>query len=749
MKALIRNFFSLTLMVFVTGCSMDGCSLSDLNSVEIAGKPCFSVIKGTNYQVRISSATEGAVIKYTTDMTDPSTSETAIEYTSETELKINMLSTVKAFAAKEGLQNSPVINFRLPTFKNRKNVTYDTDTVIPDSYGNVYGPVTGYVTSGYDCNDRLVKQVWYKSEGDDERWFTCDDVPDYFILYEYDDEGILAKQCRYDSADLDGIWFTGDDGIESYFEYVYDANNLIRKEKFDGDGIIQSYENFNYTGEALTGTETFNDPGADGVLGVSDGPGPDGQLGTDDDPKTEEDDVMGSSFSFEYADDLLSKKTMLNSSGEITMYTEYDYTNRILSELKLATDSGDDTEWGTGDDTVKTTSYSSTDNAIYNYTYEYDKDNEDKLTRVERYLQFGTDSGSLDAAWAYEYVDDKKTRETKYKNGKTETVESYITFEYDSENDDRLSKKNCYDKEDTLLSYVDFKYDEEDLCIKEIKHVQPDAGSMNITWNLSIKAKGKEEGYYTIHGKNYKTDGSPIGDLTDLSPDADDFPDIIMDKIKTIVNSATHSETGTSVSGAEGGSCLITYNLNIDDKTAKIRFNFESFSDGDIIINGTIVKDLSVLITINGEELECVTADGTFTGSLTITDAAPVFEEADFSTDSYTVNEYDGDDSLVTKRTFIDPGADGIWKTDDETSGDDTPGQYTVFAYSDNNQIETETVYESDDTVSHFFTYEYDTEGNPVKKFMLSDYGKLSVETNSDGKISSSFEYLEKELFSF
>lgn len=74
-------------------------------------RPVFTLNEGTYASAqttKITCATEGATIYYTTDGTDPKTSETRIQYTADADIAISESTTLRAAATKDGELYSPV-----------------------------------------------------------------------------------------------------------------------------------------------------------------------------------------------------------------------------------------------------------------------------------------------------------------------------------------------------------------------------------------------------------------------------------------------------------------------------------------------------------------------------------------------------------------------------------------------------------------------------------------------------------------
>lgn len=141
-------------------------------TVPAAAAPQFSVEAGSYssaQELTISTTTEGATIIYTTDKSDPSTSETAITQSSSFTISITETTTIKAYSVHEWMDDSPVITKEYvitgisgldivnpPHLGVSLQLPVDWEGTIP---GDAQGVVTAVVTP--TPNGDEVTYAWY------------------------------------------------------------------------------------------------------------------------------------------------------------------------------------------------------------------------------------------------------------------------------------------------------------------------------------------------------------------------------------------------------------------------------------------------------------------------------------------------------------------------------------------------------------------------------------------------------------
>ncbi len=666
-----RSIPFLFLILFSFGSLPNGCSclVDDLTPTNIVGAPAFSTARGTNYDVTLSSSTEGATIKYTTDLSNPSTSNTAVEGTS---LTMNMVIVIKAYAYKDGMKDSCIVEYRVPTFNKKRVIKYNAN-----GSDRGYGSVNYYYEYANDCNGKKVIETYYNGKGDDGKWFTCDDSVNYHIVYTYTAGGEVEKEIKYSASGTDGKWLTSDDTVEYYYTYTYNSGDLTERRKFNSSDSLLSYYEYTYNGSDLD-RETLKDSS----------------------------NAVNSYIAYTYGSGDICRQTYHNSNDSVNYYFNYSYNSGKVSSK---------TKYDSGDTQNGLIAYSYDDNVDYYFTYTY---NGGKLSQMNKYLQYGTDT--LDYYCTYTFDGDNLQRETKYKNDNSGDVDYYFLYTYES---GKLTKKEKYNSDDTLDYYYTYIYDG-DHIEKEIKYIKPGTNTQTVNWNITVSSSADDGGYYTVSGVNYNTTGDPIGTIAGGVPDNTESLKQWIEKIKAIANNTNYTDTGTTINDPRGGYCEITTAVNISGGTAEAKFQFSKYDDGDVIITGTITKAVSGIISLSGSTISG-TFTGTFTGSLTITDSNPSWSEGDYIVESYYANEYTGD-NVTTRNFYNDPGADGEW-----LNADDTKNSYASIAYSGADPV-AEIWYDSGATEQYRYIYTYDS-GGLAKKVKSMDYGTLLVEMSNWG----------------
>ncbi|MDY6967832.1 MAG: chitobiase/beta-hexosaminidase C-terminal domain-containing protein [Spirochaetota bacterium] len=777
--------YFLLVLISSLGCGFDGCSDDDLETIDTVKKPTFSTTLGTSYEVSISTPTEGASIKYTIDLSDPKTSDTAVEGNLVT---VNLLTTVRAYAYKEDMKDSDVSQYNVPRFNKAKFIEYNAD-----GEENGFGTVKYYYTYEYDCNGNKVIEIWY-DPADSAKKCSQENNIDYYILFEYDSNGRLTKETKYNANGTDGKWFTDDDAVDTYSTFTYTDDNLTEKRQYDANDNVLYFTSYEYNANNMVKAIYYNSPGGDGGTWQFDGsdivdyyisytyiennidteikytaPG-----GAEDTWLLDENDIIGYFITYSYTDNNLSQKIkynapggaeetwLLNGSDIVEFHIIYTYIdNKLQREVKYISPGGALDTWLLDENDIIGSYLTYTyDNVDYYYTYDYPSG---KLTRMNKYMEYSTDTldhyftylydgdnlsteskfnGETDQVeyhFAYQYEDGKLIRKEKYKGNGTENPDYHYAYSYDA--DDKLIKKEKFNVSNvTAESYYSYEYNTDSSLKYEIMFKNPGSDTKVITWNIDITAGVDSGGYYTINGINYDTDGTQIGDAIPEDDNDSEFLNEILNKLSSIIEGVSYSRTELNIPGLEGGECLITISSDISQSTGTITvvFNFTDFDNGeDIIINGVITKTLEGSINTNGELSGSL--NGTFTGSLSITFTDPAWSDSDFIRDSYISYEYNTEGLLEKETRYKDPGTDGVWLTGD----DDTIDYYITYTYNTNNNIEKETLYKDfgvdeiwlndDDTIDHYFTYQYDGEDNLERKIKYKEYGTFIIEFNSAG----------------
>jgi YD repeat-containing protein len=99
-----------------------------------------------------------------------------------------------------------------------------------DEFGNIsrktvghdkYDNVSYWYSYSYNSDNKIIESVEYNKAGNDNKWFTDDDVIKSREHYEYNKKGQITLSIVSNSPGTDGIWFNSDDNINSYVVYNY------------------------------------------------------------------------------------------------------------------------------------------------------------------------------------------------------------------------------------------------------------------------------------------------------------------------------------------------------------------------------------------------------------------------------------------------------------------------------------------------------------------------------------------------
>jgi hypothetical protein len=679
-------------LVFSLGCG--GCFENLLNNQ--VDNPQFSQVRGTNYQIDISSSTPGASVKYTIDGSDPISSSSAVAGNSAV---IDFHTEIKSYAYKEDMIDSPVVSYRLPVFAKTTYIKYKTDFTV--DYYSYYQ---------LDGNEQKVIEVFFNGKGSDSIWFTEDDSISGYTLYKYDETGLI-EETVYNSAGTDSEWFTSDDLAAKYYVYESIALDTVKKTEYNNLDVIQKYWKHIYSSSLLSISEEYDIA-----------------------------DALQSKIKYDYTGNLLLKKTIYAADGiTITGYTDFASSGDLL---RTATEK---------DESDTTTSYSE---YLYDNIEEYTShlyDANFNLTRQTIFKGYGTDTESGLIEYTYntdnkittksEYEDIARIKSKKYSeyfytgtqldseviytsSGKDTRLYSF-NYSYASGNlnrKDKLAEDNT-----TLLEYTEYVYDGSNNKIKETVFKAPDPNSKTISFNLTVNLGLVDGGFYYSDGANFDQEGDPIGTIVDTGSGEEEFIKNIIGKLQDIYDNLEITDNGIIITGPQGGNAAIT--VRVINNVISVTYDFNSYDDGDFIVKGRIIKTLQGSIDISGNLSGSL--DGEITGELTITDANPTWTVDEFLKDSYITYTYLG--GLLSEEVLCcNPGSDGAWDT-----ADDTIKEIITYAY-DGTLLNKQNVYKqavSADQLQYHIDFTYDINSNIDKAQKFKEYGvyiKYSIDDGVD-----------------
>ncbi|MDA3901355.1 MAG: chitobiase/beta-hexosaminidase C-terminal domain-containing protein [Spirochaetes bacterium] len=628
----------------LVGC--DGCY--DDETTDKVDAPNFTLLRGTNYDVVLSSHTKGATILYTIDGTDPKTSNTAVD---GTELTIDFFTQIRAYAYKKGKRDSLTVSFSLPKFGAKRKVFYNADYT-----------VKSYISSSKDCNNKRKLEVFRSAKGSDEQWFTWDDSIDYYKLYIYDQD-TLTTCVKYNGSGSDGDWFTEDDDEDVSYNVTIADNDY----SYDGE-YTESFDdkmNLLETNEYSDGPYQYTYSGRNPV-DFKDGAG---------------------------------NTLLYQLEGNQEYYYLYENNSAGKPDRKVKYRGyGTDTDFGYTDN-----SYDADGNLI---TSTYYWDNAGKYPR---------------AHYVYEYDQGKLVIESKYKHTDLAKLRLRREFEYDAEG--RLFRVDFFDKESNREMYEEYTYNG-DSTASMTRYLRPAVASKNLVFEFTVTANVVDGGYFVYAGGKFDHEGDPIKDIVDLGEDEKEFIANMTEKVRDIIKNVKLSSASVTLNGAFGGDAKIlvaTY-----DNTINIVFEFNNYNDGDIIINGTIDKELTGTIDVSGELSGGEAAGNGFVyGELMIADANPDITDEDYIVSAYTSIDLDANDNPVKETEYYTPGADGAW----DTIGDNSVKYVTNYQYTDT--ILTEKVRYNKTVADSNLNYRivYELNGDIVEKETVTrNYGAYGIQ---------------------
>ncbi len=715
----------LFLLTFIFGFGCDGCIEEE--SIKEVCSPNFTLIKGTNYDIEMTSATEGASIKYTIDGSDPKTSDTAV---AENSVTIDFHIGIRAYAFKKDMIDSSVVSYRIPTMDRTTKIKYRQD-----------GTVEFYTYAEIDSNENKAIEVILNGKGSDLIWFTGDDVISGYSLYKYGEAG-LYRETLYSGFGIDGEWFTSDDDEGDHFSYINNPEgNISTKELYNLSDELQKYWEYTYNGANLEYISEYDSS-----------------------------DVLLAKTGYEYTGNNITRKVNYDTDETTVIdYIEYNYINSKIDSA---------TEYDASDDII---TYS-----LYNYYnieeyYLYTYNDEDNLEEIVTYNGYGTDTQSGLTVYSYN-SDGTKAAETEYLDIDKNICQKHTVFYYDegrltneeiysspSDNellyaynyiyeDGKLQRVEKADSQSTILKYIDYAYNDYDQKIKKTVFIQPDPSLISISFNLSVSLGYVDGGYYTSGGVNYNSEGDAIGDIVSINSNRDAFIKYIVNILYDIIDNLEITDNGIIITGPVSGKIIIT--ARVENNTITINYDFKNYDNGDVIINGKIDKILEGTISLTGEFSGSL--NGEITGSLTITDSDPSWSTDEFLQNSYEAYEYNESGLVEREILFSDAGVDGEWDTID-----DNITLLKLFNYDETGALEEESVFVSsgedalweteDDITDYHIYYTYET-GLIRRAEKFNEYGvymKRFTDAGEDADWTqvldnpigfSTLEYAEDEL---
>ncbi len=705
-------------LIFLTGCLFDSCSDSSITKIEKVAAPAFTVTRGTAYDVVLSSNTEGAAIKYTIDESDPSSSESAVAGNNVT---IDLYTTIKAYAYKDGIEDSCIVSFQIPLCEKSKFVKYDPD--------NADLKVNSYRRDQYDGNDNKIREIWYNNIGTDNKWFTEDDGVDYYYLNTCNSENQQQKAEKYTGAGADGEWLTADDVLDSSKIFDYNGAELSKISDYDNADQLQSYTTFKDTDNdnLIDLEERFDavgtridydvyDYGGDNILD---------RIDTKDDG-----DNLLSYYLLVYNADQLTTKTLYNAADVVQEVGTYAYTENMEGSFKYVYDNN----------RVSTKTYRigyGEDTDDYYIKYEYNADG--KIIKETKYNGTGddhiwqTNDDTEVAYWEYQYSDGQ-IEKTYYKDG---VAGEFYRYTYNAGNQLIKTERFNQASDNAAQEYILHSYNGNNQLIKEDVYVNPGSATKLITYNITIQAGVSSTGYYTLMGFNFDLNGNPVGNPINLSSDYTAFIKNYIEKINYIIDNVKMTDAGYMVNGTNGGKCIIVYTFEEGAVNyLNLEFTFTDFDNNDgYIYNGVLTKKIEGAISSNGTITG--TFDGTFTGEISITETDPQWEESDFILDAYVVSEY-VNNNLDKEIRYKDPGEDAQWN-----SGIDTIDYFCIYNY-DNvvlTQLNNKEYFNADNQLTHRIDYTYGVDGVDTES-TIKEFGEYILYKDNGGvDLYSTFEY--------
>lgn len=610
MKRAVKFLFVCLLLIgFLVGC--DGCFDDALTNKVDA--PNFTIVRGTNYNVVLSSNTEGATVKYTTDGSDPTESDTAVE-AGDDPVTIDFFTTIKAYATKDGKRDSKVLSFKIPRFGSKRQVAY---TVAESN-------VDHYFYYADDPNSQEKLEIKYTGKGADEQWFTYDDTIEYYNVFIYDG-ATLKEKYRRNSAGSDGEWFTSDDADAYQYKYVYTySDNNIETVK-----IYDSSDNLSDTGTYTYSDGVLSQIAYDAYTETYDGQG---RLSTTNESGTS----MTVTYTTTTGDDRATYSDGTNTLTYVydgVQQYKYQYTTSGSTRTGLKyLGYGADAQWGYSEILLDASGYPASKTMYW--------DNAGSTERA--YYEYTYTNGNLDSQYKYKGSDKAKLR--------------YWT-EYSYDQDYRVTQIDFYNADSDKEQYKEYTYaDSTNGSYYLMK--RPDVSTFSLAVNFTVSAGSVSTGSYAFAGGTFDYDGAPLDNIFDDTSTETQIVKTVSAKLRDLVENVETSNSSLTFPGSEGGDFKIM--ISTYDNTVNIVFEFNEYNDGDVFIDGTMDMEMSGTIDASGELSG--TLDGRLYGDLMVADANPDFDDDDYITEAYATLVLDSTLKKVTQELEYDSaGDDATW----------------------------------------------------------------------------------------
>ncbi len=699
---------------------------------ENVASPVFKLKLGTFYEIEMSSSTEGASIAYTTDGTDPKDSESAVEGSSA---EIDYLTVIKAYAYKDGMVSSDTVEYRVPSAGRSIKLSYAPDYSIKS-----------YTFSIVDENGAPAANISVTGPGADSLWLTEDDLKGACSVNVYQN-GTISETRHFSAPGSDGEWLSSDDILSGRTAYTRDeSGNVIEKTVYSADDSIETVTSTTYS-EGKPASVIVRQGASDGEI------------------------VSNSSYSFTSSDEYRISNLDPEDGVTILGYTDYFMSGGLTQRVEEKDAPGE----------IQSAELYSYENTLRHVEYTYSGDYVggalNQPSGFAGYLYYGESLPEMSAVVtstgtaaeyevttaAYSPSGDEVSSSTEgfrlingtlYTVSKTTADESW-SFEF---NDSGLPVKktvmsNASEAVDSssqslLAEESVFEYDSLGRRISEEAWTYTYNNTAKIDFSLSVSAGYVDGGHYSSGGYSFSHEGAAISQLPEEAEGRRQLLKSFIDKLGYIYKNISISSSGTEIPGEESGRVLITARVS-EDNQVKVFYCFDSYSDGDISVNGTITASISGKIDLTGNLSGSL--DGSISGSLKISGSS-IELDSDSYQSSRIIYTYEGESlQPASESHYSAPGNDGVWGT-----SDDSVTKTVTFTYDVETGLKTRSVTDEEGTVtSAFFTYDADSRlisrtetakfGVMTRKFDGSgeDSNWLTAEDNS--LVEAFFEFSESE----
>gem|GEM_PF-3517755 len=699
MKRFLKFILCLSIVsLFLAGCQ--GCFDGEITRK--VDYPHVKVAKDTNYDITFTSATKGASFRYTLDGSDPEKSKTAVVGDS---LTISFLDEVKVYAFKDGMRNSEVIYYRIPTTNAIREVNYKADHFVD--------------THWYKADDVFGRQkieICYNGKGSDDQWFSDDDAVKEYTVFNYDGAN-LEESVHYIGAGGDGEWMTKDDESDMRSDFTVDELGRKSTESIKNkDGAETSSKTYTWYGEGENLNKVVSSDGKSTV--------------------------------YTYTDDILSQEDQYEGET-ITTTIKYTITDGVV-ESATVTSGG--TQIGYMD---------------FTNSYELNKRYKN-VTQADgnkiKYLGYGEDTDV--GVTKYEYSGDKVSVEHVYADKAGEFEVKFTNFTYEGENlveeeiherywrdeyynwDWHIIIKKYFYNDDNTIAKVEYYNDEKFKSQYDVytyatgfKYIstfeRPELPKKTITVDLTLTAEGTiKGGSYTMEGKSFDVDGNLTVEDLGFPKEKTDFLKAAKKKIAAIVEETEIDAQGMTINGKVAGAVRIEGDVSQKDNKSylKVWFYFEDYDDGDMMIDGELLSEFEGKFDLSGKISG--RGEGYIQGDVIVEDGDPQWTDEEYSQITYTVVTLDANSDPALEWVYNSAGADTKWELVD----DNTTSQ--IVKYTPVGSVVTKSIYTkagsddlwntADDIENERFVTEYSGE-SVVKEEYWSIYGTYSRTYNGAG----------------